>query len=289
MTRFAKTPFVKAANRFTMSGSTQAFTLIELLVVIAIIAILAALLLPALSRAKAAAQSTACLSNLKQLQAGFLMYADEHGDRQPPDMAQATIGGTFHFQDLAGSWVVGNVKTDTNADNLKQGVIYPYVGSPGVYHCPADLSTVAGKPGLLRTRSYSRDAWVHAPEGFIEGDSIHIRSVDNPWGPYKVSPHRVPPSMGVFVFIDEHELSIMSGVFMIEQPAWVSGPPDNYWGSLPADRHGQGCNLSFLDGHVEHWRWKSPKAFSGYWKPAKPGGDLDDLHRLEEGVPHDPL
>jgi prepilin-type N-terminal cleavage/methylation domain-containing protein/prepilin-type processing-associated H-X9-DG protein len=262
------------------------FTLIELLVVIAIIAILAALLLPTLSKGKSSGQSTSCLNNLKQLQAGFLMYADDNGDRQVPLMAQA-VGSDF--QDLPGSWVVGYVRRDTNSDNIKTGVMYPYVGSPGVFHCPADRSTVSGSSGLSRMRSYSRCGWVHALEDFAEGNGIDIRSSYYTIGPYKVSQHLNPPASGIFVFIDEHESSIFCGGFIIGQPAWVSGGSlQPSWLSLPADRHQQGCNLSFLDGHVEHWRWKAPKVYRGYNFPATPGGDAYDLARLQEAVPHDP-
>src|SRR5438132_10663212 len=62
-----------------------AFTLIELLVVIGIIAILAALLLPAMARAKAQGKSIFCLSNLRQLQAGWLMYVHANNDALPPN------------------------------------------------------------------------------------------------------------------------------------------------------------------------------------------------------------
>jgi len=65
--------------------SKRAFTLIELLVVIAIIAVLASLLLPALSKSKARAQSVACLNNLSQLQLGWLMYADDHDGTLAPN------------------------------------------------------------------------------------------------------------------------------------------------------------------------------------------------------------
>jgi len=262
----------------------SAFTLIELLVVIAIIAIIAALLLPALFHARATAQSTSCLNNLKQLQAGFLMYADDNGDLEPP-MSTQTIGGDI--RDLPGSWVVGSVRTDTNSENLQAGVIYRYVGSPSVYHCPGDRSTATGDSGLLRVRSYSCSGWVRAPEGFYQANDIYINSTNYPWLPCKVSQHRNPPPSGVFTFIDEHELSICSSGFIIGQPAWVDGQADNFWESLPADRHRQGCNLSFLDGRVEHWRWKASKVFGRFGQRATAGADLNDLHRLEGAVPHE--
>ena len=111
-------------------------------------------------------------------------------------------------------------------------------------------------------------------------------------GTYKVSQHRFPPHSEISVFPDEHEQSINAGPFYTTQPAWVAGgsPQDSsVWWSVTADRHKQGCNLSFLDGHVEHWRWKALKVYKGVDFPASPGADLQDLLRLEEHVPHDPL
>jgi prepilin-type N-terminal cleavage/methylation domain-containing protein/prepilin-type processing-associated H-X9-DG protein len=275
MTRIAKRRFAEAAKAFASPSSDRAFTLIELLVVIAIIAILAALLLPTLTQAKANSQTTSCLSNLKQLQTGFLMYADDNGDREPPSFVQQP----GDILDLPNSWVVGSVRTDTNSNNIKLGVIYPYVGSPDIYHCPADKSTLAGN-GLLRTRSYSCSGWVRALESYYHANGIVLLATNWPWDPVKVSGHHNPSPSGVFAFIDEHELSICSGVFVIAQPGTDS------WFSLAADRHRRGCNLSFLDGHVEHLRWKSPKVFKNFNQPATPGGDQDDLHRLQEVLPH---
>jgi prepilin-type N-terminal cleavage/methylation domain-containing protein/prepilin-type processing-associated H-X9-DG protein len=261
------------------------FTLVELLVVIAIIAILAAMLLPGLSKAKAAAQSTSCLSNLKELQIGYLVYAGENNDNQPPETARAAILGDV--KDLPGSWVVGSAKTDTNSINIQAGLLYPYVGSPSVYHCPADKSTVAGAPGLLRTRSYSKSGWVRSPIDSYQANGTDAESKFYPWGSFKISQHQNPSPSAVWVFIDEHEQSITAGWFMISQPSWVESGGNDSWLSLPADRHKQGCSLSFLDGHVEHWSWKAPKRYEGWGAPAATGGDLADLQRLEEGVPHD--
>jgi prepilin-type N-terminal cleavage/methylation domain-containing protein/prepilin-type processing-associated H-X9-DG protein len=287
---FASAHDIANRNSQIINRKSCAFTLIELLVVIAIIAILAAMLLPALSKAKASGQSVACRNNLKQLQMGYLMYADANNDCQPPSKSQAA--GLGDVANLPGSWVVGSAKTDTNTANIEAGVIFPYVRSPGVYRCPADHSTVRGVPGLLRTRSFSLDAWLRASDDFYRANGSAWVPQDYPWGPCKVSGHHLPPPSGVFVFLDEHEQSIDCGTFAITQPSWLVDMPDakiwdSTWFSLPADRHQQGCNLSFLDSHVEHWRWQAPKRHRGWITPATSDSDIADHHRIQEAVPHD--
>ncbi len=269
----------ESKTQIPKSKMFNGFTLIELLVVIAIIAVLAGLLLPTLSRAKNTTQSTACLSNLKQLQLGYLLHVDDNNDLFPPNRANADGAGA---KNLPGSWVAGNAKRDTNTANIEAGVIFPFVGGSGVYRCPADRSTVTGSSALRRVRSFTLDGWLNSS---FDAKGFQYTPESYPWSMLKLSALRVPPPSGVFGFIDEHEKSIDAGVISIEQPLWViSDGGRESWYSLPADRHGQGANLSFLDGRVERWKWKAPKIYKGFFVPA--AHDAADLRRLKEVVPH---
>jgi len=249
----------------------SAFTLIELLVVIAIIALLAALLLPALARSKEQARWISCLSNLKQLQTCWHLYAVDNNDLLPPNNSIMNIGGGVLA--AAVSWCPDHPATETNTAGLRNGVLFRYNTSLGIYHCPSDKSTVTGT-SLLRNRSYNMSQSVN-------GDPDYWKIPVSPpvslpaWK--KFSEIIRPPPSRLFVFIDEHPDTMLDAQF--GNPA---GLPffDQTWFDMPADRHNQGANLSFADGHAERWRWAVPKKVQQLGQATTPQ-DMPDYRRVQ--------
>jgi prepilin-type N-terminal cleavage/methylation domain-containing protein/prepilin-type processing-associated H-X9-DG protein len=274
-------PQVPGAVAVAPRCGRRAFTLVELLVVIAIIAILAALLLPSLSRAKVQALNIACLNNLRQLQVCWHMYANDHNDTLPPNQSVYDIGtgAPIPGADLSRTWCPGNARRDTNATNIEKGYLFPYNRSSAIYRCPADRSWVERSGGgvlpLLRTRSYNMSQSINGIP-FATGSSL-----DEMPSFGKLTQITRPSPTDLFVFLDVHEGGILDSLFGIPWPGSLY--PDQWW-DLPANRHGQGCCLSFADGHVERWHWKVPKVFAELGQMVGLNGEMVDFRRLQNRV-----
>ena len=255
------------------AGDVHGFTLIELLVVIAIIAILAALLLPALSQAKLKGQQTACLSNLKQLQLCWQMYAEDNREKLVGNDPNVGPGAQTWIQ----GYMNGNQPDSTNAILIANGLLFPYNKATAIYRCPTDRGrSVFGSVRYTRVRSYSINGYMNGWDvGLIfagqKGYRVNQKSGDI----------TRPQPASAFVFLDEHELSIDDGHFGFN-------PEGDLWMNLPALWHNRGCNFSFADGHAEHWKWKVPKSVSVRFSvhPLKPG-ELPDYRRVQAGVRQD--
>lgn len=244
-------------------AAVQGFTLVELLVVIAIIAILAAMLLPALGRAKRSGLATACLNNNRQLTLAWLLYADDNAGRLAYNLGGDSGRRTADVRTNS-NWVNNLLSWELDADNtntlgLTQAALGRYVsGNAAVFRCPADDVVSAVQRGAgwrSRVRSYSMNAMM----GDAGPASASGKNVNNPYYVQFFSQSAIPQPARLFVLLDEHPDSINDGYFVNDAYA-------GEWMDLPASNHNGAGSLSYADGHSELHRWESKEVR----RPARP-------------------
>ncbi len=265
------------------------FTLIELLVVIAIIAILAAMLLPALTKAKQRAQSIACMNDTKQIMIAWNLYASDNNDFLPPnDYPYLTAYfGAGANQAKMKNWVVGTMAQPADAGDLgtKTGkgselldpnsLLSPYLRSIKVYHCPADnyVDTYAGNQ--VHVRSYSMNSAVGTvwstyyssgspaigsavQGGWLPGSSYN--GGQTAWMTYgKQGSFTRPGPANTWVIMDENPITINDGSFAVSAMADAG---KTYLIDYPTGNHGGAGALSFADGHAIVHKWQDPRTYN---------------------------